>query len=170
MTAASDDLLRELGYRRLATAADRERRVDEALAERVRRVTPLSLRGPRFFIDRCAQHEAAHVVVAQAFGLRVREAVVKADGTGHTEHDLGVPAQNLAVAVAGDLWVLRFAEPYYADEYELSCTDRGLAARAGDGAVAAAHAAAHRILAEDPGKVRRTADELRERRRMSWRV
>lgn len=169
MTAAGDDLLRELGYRRLADAAERERRVDEALAERVRRTTPLSLRGPQFFIDRCAQHEAAHVVVAQAFGLRVREAVVKADGTGHTEHDHGTAAQDLAVAVAGDLWVSTFAEPHYADEYERSCTDRVLAARAGDGVtVAAAHAVAHRILAENAGEVRRVADQLRERRPLSW--
>lgn len=55
----------------------------------------------------CAEHEAAHCIVAEALGLEVRAIGIDLDGPaeGCCYHARGTPFQSATVAMAGEMWV-----------------------------------------------------------------
>lgn len=76
---------------------------DDALYEWMeRRFTPPDA-GRR--LQLCAEHEAAHAVVADALGLDVATVRVSATGDGATVYEHGTREQTAVVAVAPSVWV-----------------------------------------------------------------
>lgn len=56
-----------------------------------------------------AQHEAAHLTVAQSFGLNVKLAAIRPDGGGTCMYEPAkTPFQTAAIALAGECWVKVF--------------------------------------------------------------
>jgi hypothetical protein len=54
-----------------------------------------------------AEHEAAHAVVAQALGLKVRAIAIDLGGqvAGECYHARGTPFQTATIALAGEMWI-----------------------------------------------------------------
>ncbi|MGH3811235.1 MAG: hypothetical protein ACRDUV_02110 [Pseudonocardiaceae bacterium] len=54
-----------------------------------------------------AEHEAAHAIVADALGLKVRVAYIglEADGSGGCIYERGTPFDTATVAMAGEMWI-----------------------------------------------------------------
>lgn len=144
--------------------------VDQMLLERQRRLTPVSMRGEAFLLRRAAEHEAAHVVAAQALGLAVREAVVYADGTGATEFTGGTLDDQRIVWTAGDLWISELADGYLCDGYTRSCTDSAWRAvqMSNRDTIDRVSAACRRLLRSERQRVLDVADQLFEQRTIRW--
>jgi hypothetical protein len=52
-----------------------------------------------------AEHEAAHVIVAQALGLDVWLAHISGKGGGQSLYECGTPHQTAVVTMAGEIWI-----------------------------------------------------------------
>jgi hypothetical protein len=57
-------------------------------------------------LQRTAEHEAAHAVVARALGLRLLDVSVSADGrSGETRYESAPESANAIIAVAAEVWI-----------------------------------------------------------------
>ncbi|WP_131769534.1 M50 family metallopeptidase [Candidatus Protofrankia californiensis] len=72
-------------------------------------------------LQRTAEHEAAHAVVALALGARVWEISVEPDGSGKTWHDGESPRVRAPIAAAGDVWVREFRAAEFPGDASVGC-------------------------------------------------
>jgi hypothetical protein len=88
-------------------ARDAERqRSEQLISDQYRRAT---WRSTDFGRRReAAEHEAAHVIAAQALGLDVRLAQISGKGGGRCLYECGTPYQTAVVAMAGEIWIELF--------------------------------------------------------------
>jgi hypothetical protein len=98
--------------KRLADVGSERRRH----AQRGRRTHPQDAAAQEWFRGRepvpagrlCAEHEAAHAIVADALGVHVVDVEVRDDGNGETTHDFTSPRNKAAIAVAARVWIEHF--------------------------------------------------------------
>jgi hypothetical protein len=88
-----------------AARAQESDRIDELILRQYMRSMPTDDALRR---REAAEHEAAHAIVAQALGVRVRVAHVLADGSGGCLHEYGTPIQTATIALAGEIWIGTF--------------------------------------------------------------
>jgi hypothetical protein len=91
--------------------------VDDWWSRRDAQSSPAGMR------HRAAEHEAAHVIVAEALGVHVHDVRLFEDGSGETTHEGTSPDNNAAIAAAGYVWVeqLRFRE--FPDPRDIECRE-----------------------------------------------
>lgn len=87
-----------------ALAGERERFEEMLLASQLRMMPPGETSRQR----EAAEHEAAHAILAQSFGLDVKVAYTLPGGTGRCLYEAGSPFQTAAIALAGELWIGTF--------------------------------------------------------------
>jgi hypothetical protein len=78
---------------------------EEILIQNYQRTMPIDDASRR---RQVAEHEAAHSIVAQSFGVPVRLAHVLPDGSGECRHESGTPFQTATIALAGEMWIGTF--------------------------------------------------------------
>lgn len=111
----------------------------------------------------CAEHEAAHAIVALHHRITVYDIHVRANGSGYTTH-AGSPARSVqaAITAAGDLWQQEYGTVPYLD---LSCDDlRTMEHEHGLGALWSAQRDARRVLVKRRRAVLALADRLMNER------
>jgi len=111
----------------------------------------------------CAEHEAAHAIVALHARIPVYEIRLYANGTGYTKHaGSTIPSVQAAITAAGDLWQREYGTVPYTD---LSCADLPAFEREhGLGALWTAQRDARRILIQRRRAVLALADRLMDER------
>nr|WTB31086.1 hypothetical protein OG781_17795 [Streptomyces sp. NBC_00830] len=111
----------------------------------------------------CAEHEAAHAIVALHARVPVYQVRLYANGTGWTEHGgSSVPSVEAAITAAGDLWQREYGTVPYVD---LSCRDLpDFERQHGLSALWSAQRDARRILIQRRRAVLALADRLMDER------
>jgi len=115
-------------------------------------------------LQKTAEHEAAHAVVARGLGVRVVEVVVSEDGRdGHTVYEQASREATAAIAAAADVWINEFRAVVFPNGEQSGCRDdvRVLVRNtAGDHEVHDARRRARLILAERRDEVLELAQQL----------
>ncbi|MEV7994930.1 hypothetical protein AB0O67_24360 [Streptomyces sp. NPDC086077] len=107
----------------------------------------------------CAEHEAAHTIVALHHRVPVYDIHLRANGTGYTQISPHcAPSVTAAITSAGDLWQRELGTVPYLD---LSCGDlQAMEQRHGLDALWAAERNARRVLVQRRRAVLALADRL----------
>lgn len=115
-------------------------------------------------LQRTAEHEAAHAVVARALGVRVAEVSVSEDGRdGATRYEQASRENTAAIAAAADVWITEFRGLVFPNGDRDGCRDdvRKLVRNtSGDHEVADARRRARLLLAERRDEVLALACQL----------
>lgn len=124
-------------------------------------------------LQRTAEHEAAHAVVAQALGVHVAEVSVASDGrSGHTVYESSTPATTAVIAAAADEWIHGFRALVFPTGDATGCGDdmRVLARATGADAyrVGEARRRARLILGERRDEVVQLARRLARERHVTF--
>lgn len=119
---------------------------------------------PAFVLQRTAEHEAAHAVVAVALGVRGVEVAISDDGrSGSTRYERASREATAAVAAAADVWIHEFRAVVFPTGDEVGCgDDYRLLVRSTDGdhGVREARRRARLVLGERGDEVLAVAAQL----------
>lgn len=141
-----------------AARAQERDRIDELILRQYMRSMPTDEALRR---REAAEHEAAHAIVAQALGVRVRVAHVLADGAGGCIHEYGTPIQTATIALAGEIWIGTFRSLEFPRGASGCESDRRAAAEAVDSwTLGQAHKQCVVILKENRAAVLALADRI----------
>lgn len=110
-----------------ARAAEAERLAEVIAREQAR----IGCIGEELAFKETAQHEAAHVIVAESFGLKVKLAHILPGGAGKCLYGPAkTPFQTAAIALAGECWISVFRSRVFLSGPTGCEADRRMAIRA----------------------------------------
>lgn len=105
-SVVNSGVLASTGRRIRPEDAARTREYDRLTELIAREQARIGLIGEELSRKEAAQHEAAHTIVAQSFGLEVRLAHIQPGGSGQCLYEPAKSSfQTAAISLAGELWI-----------------------------------------------------------------